>query len=156
MQRQLTKIKRMVNELCDEHPKLSEKLDSILYAILKAEKLVNKHEAAEPIAFNYENLDDEQVTDEADHLFTEANETIEKFKRTTYKFEKKMNVFLNETYFKNKQRQPPQKSEPERKQSYCPVIAEEDESMKEIDAEIDHIIQELVHPQESPYQQYHR
>ena len=27
---------------------------------------------------------------------------IDKFRRTTYKFEKKMGIFLNETYFKNK------------------------------------------------------
>lgn len=81
---------------------------------------------------------------------------IERFKRTTYKFEKKMGVFLNETYFKNKVRRGEaetgearyceDRKKPKKRQKWSPEIEEEDdESFKEINAEIANIVEELMH-----------
>ena len=35
-------------------------------------------------------------------MFTEAAEMIDKFKHTTSKLSKKINIFVNETYFKHR------------------------------------------------------
>lgn len=54
---------------------------------------------------------------------------VEKFKRTTYKFEKKMNLYLNETYFKNKghnKQEMKRSANRKEKKSHWPDIEEED------------------------------
>ena len=65
--------------------------------------MVKKMEVKEEeIVMNYDEIGSPDIREDGDEVFKEANQMVEKFKRTTYKFEKKMNLFLNETYFKNK------------------------------------------------------